>query len=117
LSFKIICAFSVLFAIDSGVSENIVGLTASQFTANPVRLTDTDVSELFVKFATLPGQFTSHEARRIAAKLEARVAELLEGAPWMSSPQMLGISGYEVYFIERCILALWADAGRSWKGL
>lgn len=76
-SFKIICAISLLFAIDSGESQNIVGLTTSRFTANPVRLTDTDVSELFVKAPALPTQFTPAKARRIAAKREARVAEQL----------------------------------------
>ena len=80
--FKIICAISLLFAIDSGESQNIVGLTTSQFTANPVRLTDTDVSELFVKAPPLPMQFAPVEARRVAAKLEAHVAEFLDGAPW-----------------------------------
>jgi hypothetical protein len=96
--FKIICAISVLFAIDSGVSQNIVELTASQFTANPVRLTDTDVSELFVTSPRFPTQFGSAEARRVAAKLEAHIMELLDGAPWRPFHQTLGISGYEVYF-------------------
>jgi hypothetical protein len=96
--FKIICAISVLFAIDSGVSQNIVELTASQFTANPVRLTDTDVSELFVISPRFPTPFASAEARRVSTKLEAHVMELIDGAPWMPFHQTLGISGYEVYF-------------------
>ena len=62
-------------------------------------LTDTDVSESFVRRAP---DFTaspiSPEARRIAAKLDAHIAEFLAGAPWKPFHHTLGISGYEANF-------------------
>jgi len=45
LAFKIIVTFATLFFIDSGGSQNIVVQFSDRFTANPVRLTDMDVSE------------------------------------------------------------------------
>jgi hypothetical protein len=98
LAFKIIVTFATLFFIDSAESQNIVVQFSDRFTANPVRLTDTDVSELFFRTPDLPGRATSSEGRRIAAKLEAHVAAFLDGAPWMPFQQTLGISGHEISF-------------------
>jgi hypothetical protein len=45
-AFKIIVSLPTVFCVDSGVAQNIVEATsAADFTANPVRLTDMDVSE------------------------------------------------------------------------
>ena len=97
--FEIIFTFATLFFIDSAASQNIVVLfTDRRFTANPVRLTDTDVSELFFRTPDFPKRATSPEGRRVAAKLEAHVIAFLDGAPWMPFQQTLGISGYEISF-------------------
>jgi hypothetical protein len=98
LSFKIIVTFATLFFIDSAGSQNIVVQFSDRFTANPVRLTDTDVSELFFRTPDFPRRATSSEGGRIAAKLDAHVAAFLDGAPWMPFQHTLGISGHEVSF-------------------
>lgn len=97
-AFKIIVTFVALFFIDSAESQNIVIQFSDRFTANPVRLTDTDVSELFFRTPDFPRRATSSEGRRTAAKLEAHVAAFLDGAPWMPFQHTLGISGHEVSF-------------------
>lgn len=97
--FRIIVTFNALFFVDSGVSQNIVSLFSDRrFTANPVRLTDTDVSELFFRTPDFNQHSFSPAARRVAAKLEAHVLGFLDGAPWMPFQHTLGISGHEVSF-------------------
>ena len=99
LAFKIIVTFATLFFIDSAASQNIVALFSDRrFTANPVRLTDTDVSELFFRTPDFPTRATSSDARRVTSKLEAHVIAFLDGAPWMPFHHTLGISGHEVSF-------------------
>ena len=79
-AFKIIVTFATLFFIDSAASQNIVALFSDRrFTANPVRLTDTDVSELFFHTPDFPTRATSSEGRRVTAKLEAHVLAFLDG--------------------------------------
>jgi hypothetical protein len=98
-AFKIIVTFATLFLIDSGASQNIVALFSDRrFTANPVRLTDTDVSELFFRTPDFAARATSPEGRRVAAKLESHVMAFLDGAPWKPFQHTLGISGHEVSF-------------------
>jgi hypothetical protein len=97
-TFNLILCSSVFLCVDSLRAQNIVGHTAAQFTANPVRLTDTDVSEFFLRPPQVATRAESSEAKRIAAKLEAHVAAFLEGAPWMPFQHTLGISGYETSF-------------------
>jgi len=99
-AFNLFFLFLTVFSFDSASGQNIVGPNStSTFTANPVMLTDTDVSESFFwrspDFRKLP---SSPEAGRIAAKLDAHVAEFLAGAPWMPFHHTLGISGYEANF-------------------
>jgi hypothetical protein len=97
--FKIIVTLSILFFVDSAASQNIVALFSDRrFTANPVRLTDTDVSELFFRTPEFSGRVASSEGKRVAAKLDAHVTEFLDGAPWMPFQHTLGISGHEVSF-------------------
>jgi hypothetical protein len=97
--FKIILTFGALFFVDSATSQNIVALFSDRrFTANPVRLTDTDVSELFFRTPDFPERANSPESRRVSAKLEAHVKTFLDGAPWMPFQHTLGISGHEVSF-------------------
>lgn len=98
-AFKLIVTFAALFLVDSAASQNIVALFSDRrFTANPVRLTDTDVSELFFRTPDFPTRATSSEGRRVAAKLEAHFIAFLDGAPWMPFQHTLGISGHEVSF-------------------
>ena len=99
-AFNLFFLFLSVFSFDSASGQNIVELSSTPtFTANPVMLTDTDVSESFVwrapNFTASPA---SSEARRIAAKLDAHVTEFLEGAPWIPFHHTLGISGYEANF-------------------
>ena len=78
--FKIIVTFAALFFIDSAASQNIVALFSDRrFTANPVRLTDTDVSELFFRTPGFPRRATSSAGRRVTAKLKAHVLAFLDG--------------------------------------
>jgi hypothetical protein len=104
-AFNLFIAILALFSFDSASGQNIVRAdSTSTFTANPVMLTDTDVSESFVwrapDFSTAA---PSPEARRIAAKLDSHV-----DVPWCRG---------DLYFVEKCAFALWADAGRPWSKL
>ena len=88
-----------LFGFDSLRGQNIVELTTTQFTANPVRLTDTEVSEFLFRAPDFRSVATSAPpVQRIAHKLDSHVAQFLDGAPWMPFHHTLGISGHEVYF-------------------
>jgi hypothetical protein len=125
-AFKIILTFVTFFFIDSAESRNIVALFSDRrFTANPVRLTDTDVGELFFRTPDLPTRATFLEGGRIAAKLEAHIIAFLDGAALMKHLPAQQLSAFidvpwskgDFYFIERCVLALRADAGRPWKKL
>lgn len=99
-AFNLFFLILVVFSFDSASGQNIVGAdSTSAITANPVMLTDTDVSESFVwRGPDLVPSSTSPEARRIAAKLEAHVTDFLAGAPWTPFHHTLGISGYEANF-------------------
>ena len=97
-TFNLILCSTLLLCVDSLRSQNIVGHTAAQFTANPVRLTDTDVSEFFLRTPDLGSLPKTPEARRIAAKLDAHIAAFVDDAPWMPFHHTLGISGYETSF-------------------
>jgi hypothetical protein len=98
-AFKIIFIVAALFFVDSAQGQNIVVQLSDRFiTANPVRLTDTDVSELFFRTPEFTARDEAAEPRRVLAKLQTHVAQFLEGAPWMPFHHTLGISGYEVYF-------------------
>ena len=79
-AFKIIVTFTALFFVDSGASQNIVSLFSDRFTANPVRLTDTDVSELFFRTPDFPRRAASAERRRVTTKLETHVHAVPGGA-------------------------------------
>jgi hypothetical protein len=123
-TFKLFLMFLAVFSFDSASGQNIVESSSTPtFTANPVMLTDTDVSESFVwrepAFVAAP---SSPEARRVAAKLDAHVTEFLEGAPWMPFHHTLGISGYEANFAhpDEMFLALsfampWVKPGTAGK--
>jgi hypothetical protein len=125
-AFKIIFTFVALFFIDSAESQNIVALFSDRrFTANPVRLTDTDVGELFFRKPNLSTRATSQEGGRIAAKLEAHIIAFPDGAALIEQLPAQQLFAFidvpwckgDFHFIERCVLALWADAGRPWKKL
>jgi hypothetical protein len=99
-AFNLFFLILAVFSFDSANGQNIVGLNStSTFTANPVMLTDMDVSESFFwrspDFTKPP---SSAGGGRIAAKLDTHVTEFLAGAPWMPFHHTLGISGYEANF-------------------
>jgi len=86
------------FGFDSLRGQNIVERTTTQFTANPVKLTDTEVSEFLFRMADFKVAAASAGAGRAATKLEAHVIQFIDGAPWMPFHHTLGISGYETCF-------------------
>src|SRR6266850_7438425 len=84
---------------DTAPAQNIVEGNSTNLTANPVTLTGTDASEFFFKAADFQKAALSiSKDDPLLGKLNAHVAELLEGAPWMPFHHTLGISGYETYF-------------------
>lgn len=95
-------ALAAAFCVDSLCAQNIVGDTdrsaSQQFTANPVRLTDTDVGEFLFSAPRFSAAGNSAESARISSRLEAHVIALLDGAPWKPFHHTLGISGHEAYF-------------------
>jgi hypothetical protein len=124
-SFKTILPIVMVLYVDSASAQNIVVQNFSGLTANPVALTDTEVSELTGRVprfdfdhstyplasaqaaspsrspaapAPTPIDGLADEIRRIARKLDAHVEEFLAGAPWKPFQQTLGISGYETAF-------------------
>src|SRR5262245_34933889 len=88
--------FTICF--DFGHGQNIVDLSSTQFTANPVTLTEMDFSEFSCFTPEWPAPPSHPEAQRVVGKLEAHVVEFLAGHPWMPFQHTLGISGYEAYF-------------------
>ncbi len=82
-TFNLILCSAVLFCVDSIACQNIVGHTAAQFTANPVRLTDTDVSEFLLRAGNPHASQDSPDAKRTADKLDADSAGFLDGRPRM----------------------------------
>jgi hypothetical protein len=98
LRFAGFTAIFCLFGFDSLYGQNIVGRTTTQFTANPVELTDTEVSEFLVRTPAFNASTSIQEAIQVGSNLEAHVIQLLGGAPWRPFHLTLGISGYETYF-------------------
>ncbi len=93
------------FCIDSVGGLNIVHVSStSDFTANPVRLTDMEVSGFFWCTAPFTPLATSPEALRTETKPGAPIAEVPRGTPWLP-PDL----------IEKCVRAVRADTGRSWR--
>ena len=108
-TFNLILCFLAFLCVDSLGSQNIVGHTTAQFTANPVRLTDTDVSEFFLQRPDLSAHPESPEARRIAWKLDAHIAAFVNGAPWMPFHRTLCSSGYETSFSHPDVDVPWCQ--------
>jgi hypothetical protein len=90
--------FAAFFCIDTVCGQNIVSSTKADFTANPVALTDTDVSECIYGHAGYGRPIQDAEAQRVANKLAAHVDAFVNGFPWMPFHHTLGISGYEACF-------------------
>ena len=115
---KLFLVFGV-FSFDILRAQNIINanseVDSSALAANPAKLTETDFSEFIWQFADCEPGADQPEARRIIARLEAQVVKLIEGFPWMPFHHTLGISGYEVCYIEKCAYALWGSGGRAWK--
>ena len=115
---KLFLVFGI-FSFDILRAQNIIDgnseVDSSALAANPAKLTETDFSEFIWQFAAGEPGADQPETRRILARLEAQVVKLSEGFPWMPFHRTLGISGYEVCYIEKCAYALWASGGRAWK--
>jgi hypothetical protein len=79
-------------------AQNVIEDLASGQAAPPIQLTASDLSALLKLTPSPKATLESKEARRVAAKLDAHVAEFLAGWPWMAFHHTLGISGYEAYF-------------------
>jgi hypothetical protein len=89
----------VAICFDKTRAQNIVDSNSTNLTANPVTLTGKDVSEFF--FSAADFQKAALNVSRddaVVRKLQAHVAELVQGAPWTPLHHTLGISGYEAYF-------------------
>ena len=91
-----VCSFVLVGAIRA---ENIVEEGELGAPLPPVTL-DTAAVEAWLRPPAPPPASapTTASARRIAAKLDAHVAELVRGWPWQPFHHVLGISGYEVCF-------------------
>ncbi len=80
-------------------AQNIVETLGGDAVTEPVSLTDADVAAAVdavpASDAAAP---QGPETKRVAAKLDAHVAEFLDGFPWKAFHNTLGISGYEAYF-------------------
>jgi hypothetical protein len=79
-------------------AQNIVESLGGDAVAEPVQLTDADVEAAIRAVPDLSASPQGAEAKRVAAKLDAHVAEFLDGFPWKAFHNTLGISGYEAYF-------------------
>jgi hypothetical protein len=101
-AFNLFLTIFNLFCVDSLLAQNIVESTTAEFTANPVGLTDMDVSEFFGKVPAYGGQQRTEKPTpdllRVRRELEAEVDAFVAGAPWRPFHHTLGISGYETEF-------------------
>jgi hypothetical protein len=79
-------------------AQNIVESLGGDAVAEPIQLTDADVQAALAAVPDFSAAPQGAEARRVAAKLDAHVAEFLDGFPWKAFHNTLGISGYEAYF-------------------
>src|SRR6266436_1536431 len=108
---KLFLVFGI-FTFDILRAQNIIDLNSeadsSALAANPAKLTETDFSEFIWQFADCEPGADQPEARRIIARLEAQVVKLIDRFSLMPFHHTLGISRYEVCYIETCAYALWA---------
>jgi hypothetical protein len=89
----------VAICFDTAPAQNIVESNSTNLTANPVTLTGTDASEFFFRAADFQkAALNISKDDRLLRKLNAHIAGLLEGEPWVPLHHTLGISGYETYF-------------------
>ncbi len=89
----------IAICFDKTRAQNIVESDSTNLTANPVTLTGRDASEFFFSAADFKkAALNVSKDDPLLRKLNAHVAELVEGAPWMPFHHTLGISGYETYF-------------------
>jgi len=89
---------AALFQAEILRAQNIVESLGGDAVAEPIQLTDADVQAAVRSVPDLAAAPQGAEARRVAARLDAHVAEYLAGFPWKAFHNTLGISGYEAYF-------------------
>jgi hypothetical protein len=81
-----------------GPAQNIIDSTTFTDTADPIRLSATDLEQVLSNAPARIISLTSPAARQVAAELNCHVADLIAGWPWLPFHHTLGISGYESYF-------------------
>jgi hypothetical protein len=79
-------------------AQNVVAGTGHEAVAEAIRLADADVLAAVAAVPDRSRRPDGPETARVAAKLDAHVAEFVDGFPWMAFHNTLGISGYETYF-------------------
>ena len=89
---------SLLLAAAAALAQNVVDDNLAGHKAEPITLKAEDVKALVAETPDFAARADSPEARRVAAKLDAHVAEFIAGFPWKAFHNTLGISGYEAYF-------------------
>jgi len=94
----LLAAAACLLAPAPAAAQNLVDDNPAGRKAEPIRLTAQDVEAMLAETPDFARPPASAEAKRVAAKLDAHVAEFLAGFPWKAFHNTLGISGYEAYF-------------------
>jgi hypothetical protein len=84
-------------AVRTAAAQNVVDGGSTVGVAEPVALAETALPAIVNRVA-VAGKPAGRAAERVAAKLDAHVAEFLAGRPWKAFHNTLGISGYEAYF-------------------
>lgn len=78
--------------------QNIIEDGDAGKTVPSIQITPEQANTVVRSTANFGAPARSEEAKRIRAKVEKHVTEMLEGAPWKPFHHTLGISGYEAYF-------------------
>ena len=110
-AFKLIFRLTSVFCVDSADGSNMVEPTTLEFTANPVRLTDTDVSEFILSIPDFKTRLASPDTNRASAKHEgaAFVGQMLTHR-LLTFIDARGCKSH-FSFIEKLVDAWWASGG------
>ncbi len=89
-------------------AQNVVAGSGHEAVAEAIRIADADILAAVAAVPDRSRRPDGPETVRVAAKLDAHVAEFVDGFPWMAFHNTLGISGYEASFNhpDRVFLAL-----------
>jgi len=78
-------------------AQNVVSQSFGDAVAPALKLAPGQIEEAISRTMAAAGA-TDAAARRVAAKLDAHVREMIEDWPWLPFHHTLGISGHEAYF-------------------